>query len=54
MFKKKTSKSTKKAVQEVEDQITKISNTHVVHDGQDIQVKNSLIFSMVGVKVTFM
>lgn len=54
MYKKETTESTQKEVKDIEEQINNVCNTDVLHNDQVVQVKHTLIFSMVDGKVIFM
>ncbi|KAL4088601.1 hypothetical protein QTP88_015577 [Uroleucon formosanum] len=51
MYKKETTESTQKEVKDIEEQINNVCNTDVLHNDQVVQVKHTLIFSMVDGKV---
>jgi len=54
MYKKETTENTKKEVKEIEEQIINLCNTDVLFNDQVVQVKHTLIFSMVDGKVILM
>jgi len=53
MFKKETAESTKEEVKDIEEQINNLYNTYALYSDQVVQVKHTLIFSMVDGKVIF-
>ncbi|XP_050548152.1 uncharacterized protein LOC126909765 [Daktulosphaira vitifoliae] len=51
MFMKETIENTKLKVEDIEQQIRELNNTYVLFDEEQLEVKNTLIFSMVDGKV---